>query len=174
MNDKKRKENGNILRTVVRCSSWPRETKAGKTWLFPTCQRERYAYTPQMDMSITVRSPCPTLLSSVPCLATLRWGCVCWVAVSERIMQFVQCSADVGELERVRQCRDRRASLRAEGLRLIRTLVTAAASPPAKVTGQSYLFASALFVVVCLWMFCHTSIVFLKRESSELSVFSFI
>lgn len=55
-------------------------------------------------------------------------------AVSERIMKFAQCPADVSQLEMVRQCRDQRAKLRAEGLRLIRALVEAAASPPAKVT----------------------------------------
>lgn len=57
---------------------------------------------------------------------------VCF-AVSERIMKFVQSDTHVSELELVRQCRDQRASLRAEGLRLTRALVTAAASPPAKV-----------------------------------------
>lgn len=56
-----------------------------------------------------------------------------WGAVSERIMKFVQCPASVYELELVRQCRDQRASLRAEGLRLTGALVEAAASPPAKV-----------------------------------------
>ena len=69
--------------------------------------------------------------------------CLLLCAVSERIMRFVQCSADVGELERVRQCRDQRASLRAEGLRLIRVLVTAAASPPAKVIAHSSNFLSS-------------------------------
>ncbi|CAM9143892.1 unnamed protein product [Scytosiphon promiscuus] len=53
-------------------------------------------------------------------------------SVSERIMKFAQCPADVGELEKVRQRRDQRAKLRAEGLRLTRDLVAAAASPPAK------------------------------------------
>lgn len=48
-------------------------------------------------------------------------------------MKFVQCPAHVSELESVRQCRDERASLRAEGLRLTRALVAAAASQPAKV-----------------------------------------
>lgn len=54
-------------------------------------------------------------------------------AVSERIMKFAQCPTDVSQLEMVRQCRDQRAKLRAEGLRLTRALVAAAASPPAKV-----------------------------------------
>ena len=53
-------------------------------------------------------------------------------SVSERIMKFAQCPTDVSELEMVRQCRDQRAKLRAEGLRLTRALVAAAASPPAK------------------------------------------
>eukprot|EP00752_Nemacystus_decipiens_P002251 g2132.t2 len=53
-------------------------------------------------------------------------------SVSERIMRFAQCPTDVSELEMVRQCRDQRAKLRAEGLRLTRALVAAAASPPAK------------------------------------------
>lgn len=53
-------------------------------------------------------------------------------SVGERIMKFTQCATDVSELESVRQCRDQRAKLRAEGLRLTRALVAAAASPPAK------------------------------------------
>ncbi|CAN0572719.1 unnamed protein product, partial [Ectocarpus sp. 12 AP-2014] len=36
-------------------------------------------------------------------------------SVSERIMKFAQCPADVSQLEMVRQCRDQRAKLRAEG-----------------------------------------------------------
>lgn len=71
---------------------------------------------------------CPLIIHvSVPAV-------ICFLAVSERIMKFAQCPADVGELEIVRQRRDQRAKLRAEGLRLTRTLVAAAASPPAKVT----------------------------------------
>lgn len=65
-------------------------------------------------------------------------------------MQFVQSSVDVAELERVRQYRDKRASLRAEGLRLVRALVTAAASPPAKVIGRSSPFASTFCAVLGL------------------------
>lgn len=98
-------------------------------------------------MSMTVRSPYVRLLSPLPGLAL---GLCLLGAVSERIMQFVQCSADVRELERVRQCRDQRASLRAEGLRLTRALVTAAASPPAKVMiGRSSLFGSLFSAVLC-------------------------
>lgn len=58
-------------------------------------------------------------------------------------MKFAQCPTDVSELEVVRQRRDQRAKLRAEGLRLTRTLVAAAASPPAKVIAkpaQHFLF----------------------------------
>lgn len=66
-------------------------------------------------------------------------GVVCFAvgAVSERIMKFAQCPADVSQLEMVRQCRDQRAKLRAEGLQLTRALVDAAASPPAKVTAAA-------------------------------------
>lgn len=55
------------------------------------------------------------------------------MSVSERIMEFVQCNAGVGELVQVRQRRDERASLRAEGFKLTRALLAAASSPPAKV-----------------------------------------
>lgn len=48
-------------------------------------------------------------------------------------MKFLQSSTDVAELEHIRHARDQRASLRAEGLRLTRALVAAAASPPSKV-----------------------------------------
>lgn len=102
----------------------------------------------KMYVSMTVRSPRLRLLSPLPDLAL---GLCLLDAVSERIMQFVQCSADVGELERVRQCRDQRASLRAEGLRLTRALVAAAASPPAKVMiGRSSLFGSRFSTVLGL------------------------
>ena len=99
-------------------------------------------------LSLTIHSICPPnqfsffppsilymlLCSSfMPLCSLLYIPHFCCPAVGERIMEFVQCNADVKELVQVRQHRDERASLRAEGLKLTRALVAAAASAPAKV-----------------------------------------
>lgn len=60
------------------------------------------------------------------------------LVVGERIMKFVQCPADVSELELIRHSRDQRASLRAKGLQVTRALIAAAASPPSKVIRLLY------------------------------------
>lgn len=69
-------------------------------------------------------------------------------------MKFAQCPADVSQLEMVRQCRDQRAKLRAEGLKLTRALVEAAASPPAKVSAALSLHGSMLYRDVQLCLVC--------------------
>lgn len=76
-------------------------------------------------------------------------------------MKFVQCPVDVGELVLVRLCRDQRASLRAEGLRLTRALIAAAASPPAKVSGGVFLF---ILVCVCV---CFHRVWFLPFDATH-------
>lgn len=71
--------------------------------------------------------------------------------VAERIMRFVQSPAEVHELKFVRRCRDQRSQRRAEGLRLTRALVAAAASRPAKVMISLHLRLLCVVAHICLF-----------------------